>query len=490
LIFLLIKANESDKTLKHALKVIANSTTYGAFVELNEERKSKPVELNVFSGEHYHRQSVRDVEVPGKWYFPALASLITSGGRLLLAMAEKCLTNAGGTWLFGDTDSIAAVASPKGGTVYPKRPEEECKMDQREIAPIPVLRHADVLKIPVRFRSLNPYSFGGDLLKVEDVNYENGDPKTGLLRTPMGYGVSSKRYSLFDEFGIIEVKGHGLGYLMSPASPDEPDWMEIAWQYVLRLDQVLWDGADPAWLDYPAMMKIPVSSPAVLGRLKGFCKPFDFVLAPILRSDKLDPEDRAEKPILITRFNKHPDEWLDATYYNVRTGKKCCITAGDCRKGRIPVKTYREILHQYLYHPECKFAGPDGRSCDPWTRGILQRRYIVAGDLNYCGKEQKRKLEQGPVDHETDLKVKVYANGRVAADPETLRALDDFSEREINKATGLSRRIIRRIRHEGQVKPSTMQRITDFLARKLEADGQGRAQERRSKPNALQESRP
>jgi len=61
------KANESDKTLKHALKVIANSTAYGAFVELNEERESKPVELDVFSGEHYHRQSSRDVEVPGKW---------------------------------------------------------------------------------------------------------------------------------------------------------------------------------------------------------------------------------------------------------------------------------------------------------------------------------------------------------------------------------------------------------------------------------------
>jgi len=133
--------------------------------------------------------------------------------------------------------------------------------------------------------------------------------------------------------------------------------METAWQYVLRLDQVLWEGADPAWLDYPAMMKIPVSSPAVLGRLKGFCKPFDFILAPILRSDKLDPEERAEKPILITRFNKHSDEWLDATYYNVRTGEECRITVRDRRNGRIPVKSYREILHQYLYHPECKFAG-------------------------------------------------------------------------------------------------------------------------------------
>ena len=63
------KANESDKTLKHALKVIANSTAYGAFVELNEERKSKPVELDVFSGEHCHRQPARDVKVPGKWTF-------------------------------------------------------------------------------------------------------------------------------------------------------------------------------------------------------------------------------------------------------------------------------------------------------------------------------------------------------------------------------------------------------------------------------------
>jgi hypothetical protein len=80
---------------------------------------------------------------------------------------------------------------------------------------------------------------------------------------------------------------------------------------------------------------------------------------------------------------------------------------------------------------------------------VLRRRHIVAGDFKYCGKEIKRKLEQGPVDHETDFKVKVYANGRVIADSDTLRALCDFSECEINKATKLSRRIIRRIRHDG-----------------------------------------
>ncbi len=130
-------------------------------------------------------------------------------------------------------------------------------MNESEIAPIPVLPHVKVLEIAHRFRSLNPYSFGGDLLKVEDVNYKNGDPKTGQLRTVHGYGISAKRYVLLDGSKIIEAKGHGLGYLISPAAPGEPDWMETAWQYVLRFDQVLWEGSDPPWLDYPAMMKIP-----------------------------------------------------------------------------------------------------------------------------------------------------------------------------------------------------------------------------------------
>ena len=187
------------------------------------------------------------------------------------------------------------------------------------------------------------------------------------------------------------------------------------------------------------------------------------MLAPILQTDELDPDELAEKPILITRFNKHSEQWLHATYYDVRTGKECRITVGKRKRGRIPVKTYRDILNQYLYHPECKFAGPDGNPCDPWTRGILQRRHIVAGSFSYCGKEFKRKLEQGPVDHELDVRCKVYENGRVAADPETLRQLAQFSEREISRGTGLHRKTIRLFRHGGTVTRRTYQKIIDFL---------------------------
>ena len=146
-----------------------------------------------------------------------------------------------------------------------------------------------------------------------------------------------------------------------------------------------------------------------------------------------------------------------------------CITVGDRENGRIPVKTYREILHQYLYHPECKFAGPDGSPGDPWTRGILQRRHIIAADFKYCGKEVKRKLEQGPVDHDIDYKFKVYENGRVAADPETLRPLEGFSQREIANGTGLHRKPIRLFRHGGTVMRRTYQKITAFLSEEKES---------------------
>jgi hypothetical protein len=56
---------------------------------------------------------VKQVESPGFLYLPPLATLITAGSRLLLGMAEACVTEAGGTWMAADTDSIMVVATKK-----------------------------------------------------------------------------------------------------------------------------------------------------------------------------------------------------------------------------------------------------------------------------------------------------------------------------------------------------------------------------------------
>lgn len=94
---------------------------------------------------------------------------------------------------------------------------------------------------------------------------------------------------------------------------------------------------------------------------------------------------------------------------------------------------------------------------------MVQRRHIVAGEHRYCGKEFKRKLEQGPVDHEVEFKCKVYENGRVVAGPETLRQLASFSERQISERTGVHRDTIRLIRHGKGVKRSTYAKVINFL---------------------------
>ena len=236
-----------------------------------------------------------------------------------------------------------------------------------------------VLKISERFISLNPYSFGGTILKVEDVNYQDGDPRKSF-RELYGYAISAKRYCLFEgkhARKIVDAKAHGIGYLMNPIrgkhGKDENQFVVEFSQMVQRNEGISFKSKEPEWLDYPAMMQIPVSSPAVLGRLKDFCKPRDFVLAPIIRDGDLDLDKQADKPILVTRFTKNSEEWGNATYYNVRTGETCRITTGESKsRNVIPVRSYRSVLNAYVNNPESKFNGPDGKQCWIWTRGMLE----------------------------------------------------------------------------------------------------------------------
>ena len=79
-------------------------------MELNPG-ESSATKLKVFSGKESFETTADVVEEPGNWFAPHIGSLITSGGRLLLAMLEKCIVDAGGTFLFCDTDSAAVVSS-------------------------------------------------------------------------------------------------------------------------------------------------------------------------------------------------------------------------------------------------------------------------------------------------------------------------------------------------------------------------------------------
>src|SRR5439155_15634287 len=180
------KLHKADKALYYWLKIFANST-YGFFVELIPELQTRNVPVKVFSGEKSFSDSSDVLEKAGSWFFPPLASLITSAGRLLLAMTEACVQEKGGTYLFCDTDSLAIVSSKKGGL-----------LDIPGSEGIKILPWNQVQGIVDRFISLNPYdpkAVKGSILNLVDANYRDSDPDKSK-RQLYGHSIAAKRYAL------------------------------------------------------------------------------------------------------------------------------------------------------------------------------------------------------------------------------------------------------------------------------------------------------
>jgi len=185
------KLNKADKKLYYWLKILANSI-YGFFVELIPELRNENVQLEVYSGEKNFPDRSDVIEKEGKWFFSPLASLITSAGRLLLAMTEACVSEERGTYLFCDTDSLAIVSSEKGG-----------KLDIPGSKGLRILNWKETRKIAKRFSSLNPYdrkAVNGSILNFVDANFIDSDP-TKPQRQLYGYSIAAKRYALYEKTG-------------------------------------------------------------------------------------------------------------------------------------------------------------------------------------------------------------------------------------------------------------------------------------------------
>ena len=107
-------------------------------------------------------------------------------------MLEKMVTDAGGTYLMCDTDSMAIVASEQGGLV-PCKGGPYRMPDGTEA--IKALSWKEVRRIVAAFQKLNPYDRAmvpGSILNiVEEINFDS----TGHQRQVYGYGISAKRYA-------------------------------------------------------------------------------------------------------------------------------------------------------------------------------------------------------------------------------------------------------------------------------------------------------
>lgn len=106
------KSRSGNIVAAQALKILANAGSYGISAEINPEElpKDERAPIMVWGGFTGFESNARSPETPGEFSFPPFAALITSAARLLLALLERSVTDASGTYGFCDTDSMAIVA--------------------------------------------------------------------------------------------------------------------------------------------------------------------------------------------------------------------------------------------------------------------------------------------------------------------------------------------------------------------------------------------
>jgi hypothetical protein len=195
------------KSGEQAIKILANATSYGIFVELNVGEYVKTERMVGYGGRpHPSRIKSQTSERPGAYFHPLLATLITGAARLMLALAEHQVVEQGLDWVFCDTDSLAI------GNTRDLPPEEFV---------------ATALRVRDWFNDLNPYGEDNPILQLEKVNFPP-DKRDDLraLDPPFCLTISAKRYVLFNrQNGSVVVRkasGHGLGHLMAPYMMNYP----------------------------------------------------------------------------------------------------------------------------------------------------------------------------------------------------------------------------------------------------------------------------
>jgi lambda repressor-like predicted transcriptional regulator len=416
-----------------ALKVLANSTGYGIYGQMNQADATEKQGVRCYGIERNpYVCRIQNWEKPGEFCFPPLAALITGAARLMLALLEKSVTQLGGTYAMEDTDSMAIVATQEGGLI--PCPGGPLKMPDGRAA-ISALSWSQVEQIAIRFEQLNPYdrtAIPGSILKIEKCNF---DPISKEPRQIWCVAISAKRYALFVRekgggFALMR-KGtndtenhwseHGLGHLLNPTDLDSEDreWIPQIWEFVIA--EIL--GMSPRKIEFwnfPAVGKFAITSPGVLAPLAALTagkeyrdqiKPFNFLLTchinPLGHPVGVQPDHFH----LLAPYCKDSAKWSEMLWTDQYSGEQFKITTEPNRNNRHTawVKTFGDVIQEYAYHPESKYADEHGNPSDRQTIGLLQRRHVRIAEIVKIGKESNHleEVDAGLI-HSLDKVYTVY----------------------------------------------------------------------------------
>jgi hypothetical protein len=463
------KGKKKSDPLYYFLKILANAGCYGIYAEVNRVQtgKNDAKQVEIFSGEMSMTERTCIVETPGPWFFPPASALITAGGRLLLTFLEKMVTDAGGTFLMCDTDSMAVASSERGGLIPCNGGPYKMPDGGDAIKALPWSKTQEIVD---RFQSLNLYDkkvVPGSILNiVEDINYDS----TGKQRQLYGFGISAKRYAVFtfdgSQVNIIKASEHGLGLYYRPKEGrdtecDVPLWIKEGWQWIL--DRALGlPSHEPDWFNLPVMRRVAITTPSVMAALRrlnrDLARPYNFALSPVL-------VNLADTPItLLGPFDKNSAHWTTMPYINIYDGTTHTLVPPTLLA--LP-QTFEMVFSQYAKHPEYKSLAPDGSPCKADTHGLLKRYPVTASEFHLIGKETERGWEQAE-DISTLLPSLVRYGQNAGTAKQALRErLQQISLDALEKETGLSRHTILRARRGERVHPRSLQCLRTTAERRV-----------------------
>ncbi len=441
------------------LKITANATAYGSLARFDRRDGPEPVPVLVYGpGDEPLTDKTKYPEDPGPYCFPPVAAAITAGARLMLALIERAVRDAGGVHAFMDTDSIAIVATETGGDVA-------CTTGSGES--VWALPRADVVEILRRFEPLNPY--GPDVI--------NDDPQLGrspwkvehdsLTMSVWCYAIATKRYALYTPADAgpqllqptdaleeaaadgdgVDTEGHsnfadwsehGLGMYLDPTPQRTRDqqgrrtWVNEGWEWILHSALEGERTALPGWAGSFAVSQFSVSTPAQAGWFhlspEGTPsdrkpRPFGFGIlgqVPALAAGILDSHPAAG-------FSRDAETWPHLEWYDRHTSRPIAVASNEAVgddpaeradllvSGVTPLTTVGNVLQRYGGRPEHKSLGPAGDHATSATTGLLRRRAVLSAPLltALIGKEGNRLLERaiGAVDDAEHYR-NIYRNGQ------------------------------------------------------------------------------
>ena len=382
--------NKDLKKEDFIAKIIANATSYGIFVEVNTQNKR--VNAEIYGISPFTCEANKEEQF-GRAFNPILATMLTSGSRLILAMVEAYVKENKGYFAYCDTDALFV------------NPEL-------------------VSKIQAFFKPLNPYSSDVDMFKVE--NDDNGKS----LDNVWFYGISAKRYCLYriedGKIDILKHSSHGLGGLIS-ISEDEIKqiWSDLLSYHYGMLSR---DAIENKYSNKFVIGELALTSPFVLQRFRHTnkdkrLKPFNFVVVGI--GHRLDPSTR-ELIIPLLAYTKNTDIVPFSPFTDYKTGKEYTDNT------KFYWKPLSEFLFAYADHNDNKCEGEIGE---------LRRRQIVINDIEHIGKESNN-LEESEVIGVSDNDYVIYDNKTEQKLTDILKNMTTKDARRI----GLSKRHLFRLK--------------------------------------------